>query len=175
MKKDIFIDAQIANTFAGHPNLENEYLDLITWLTTNNANPNENAHLVVSKDLRQEYLGGNQHCNHKFSIANIYFQLQKENRLHLIKSEDMEAFENRYFTQVIWKNLKCKGNQSKDPNHIKIILLSHRRLALIKDENLLNDLLGFPKFGKTCIAKRSIDNEFNYKSYAPDFRPIRLK
>ena len=55
MINDIFIDDNIAKNFANP--IDPEYRNLITWLLSYYANPNQDAHLVVSQKLLEEYCG----------------------------------------------------------------------------------------------------------------------
>lgn len=175
MKKDIFIDAQIANKFSGD-NLSPEYKALINWLLLDDKdNPENNAHLLSSKYLFKEYEGGNRGCQHEFSICHIYSILQGQGRINKVENDQIEAFKTQYFSKSIWDNLNCKQGDSDDPLHIIIILLSDRRMALIDDDDFITDLINFPKFGKTVKAQKDLSPKFDYKNYAPQFKKIKIK
>ena len=156
MMKDIFIDADIANTFA---NTEDQNkLDLINWLLNN-----ECAFLVTSNSLRGEYFGGNAGCEKELSIAYIYTQLQKEERLNPIKIDKIKQFQQTHFE---WESISCKRSGSHDPDHIAAIFLSDRRIALVKDGKFHSDLINFfPK--KKVKGKRvtvaTCPSKLNYK------------
>ncbi len=54
MKKDIFIDNNIAKNFSNP--IDNEYKKLIRWLMKNDLEqPEQNAYIVVSQKLINEY------------------------------------------------------------------------------------------------------------------------
>ena len=69
----------------------------------------------------------------------------------------MEAFQTKYFDKKM--NRKLKSN-SKDRNHIPVVLLSNRKMALSEDNNFLDDLLQFSGF--TPITAKRPEN-LNYK------------
>lgn len=169
MRKDIFIDTEIANTFAGE-NISEDYKSLIEWLLSE-----DDASLVSSKYLRTEYFSGNQDCLKVYSISHIYVELQSRGKINLIQPESIEAFKKQFFNDTTWKKLNCKRKNSCDPLHIITIFLSDRRMALIKDNAFIDDLINFPKFGKTVKAQKELDNQFDYKEYDPEHKKIKIK
>ena len=60
MKKDIFIDNNIAMNFANPSDAE--YKKLLCWLYVYNHDPNKDAYLVVSIKLIEEYIGTSGNC-----------------------------------------------------------------------------------------------------------------
>lgn len=131
--KDIFIDADIANTFAN--TTEECKVDLINWLLND-----DNAFLVVTNALRGEYLGGNENCDKEFSISHIYLVLMGMERINPISNQQIKDFQKKHF---IWNEITCKRKGSHDPDHIAAILLSERKFAIVKDGKFHNDLLNF--------------------------------
>jgi len=163
MKKDIFIDADVANKFASTK--DEHLLELINWLLESK----NQSFLMMSDYLRNDCFKGNNHCSKEFSICTIYFQLQKDDRLNVKTKKEIKLFQQKFFNKKVWDKLKCttnkKGDKSNDPEHIALILLSDRRIALTEDENLLNGILDFPMKGiggiKATVAKKP--QELNYK------------
>lgn len=154
--KDIFIDANIVNRhFPDPPN--KAYTDLILWLKKNDKiTPDNNAYLVVSKKLLNEYTGGCQGSYKKAStIASILDILQREGRLNMKSNEEIKAFQKKHFV----KKLKFKCNY-KDRFHIPIILLSIRKMVLSEDINFIFDLINFPKFNVTAAI---VPEKLSYK------------
>lgn len=131
--KDIFIDADIANTFADSKDCHIK--DLIEWLLNCKS-----AFLVLTNGLRSEYYGGNEHCCKEFSIRTIVDKLIKDERINTISNENIRKFQVEFFN---WSSISSKRKGSKDPEHIAAVLLSDRRFAIVKDDKLFNDLLNF--------------------------------
>lgn len=152
MKKDIFIDNNIAKNFT-EPKDE-AYKNLIRWLMEydkNKPEPDENdAFLVVSQKLLVEYIRSSQHNFRGTSINLITKKLQAEGRLLKIGTEEIKAFKKQHFTPKILKQLKCN---EEDRDLIPIVLLSDRKFGLSLDQNFTNDLYKIPGFAPT-IADR---------------------
>ena len=159
MRKDIFIDAQIANTFAGS-NLCQHVKDLIDWLLTiDPINHDNEAHLVSSQYIRAEYWGGNNHCLKEYSIVSIYTELQKRDRINFKGKEEIEKFKRENISKKKWGKLKSKEN---DKNHIPLVFLSDRKMVLSNDNSFIEDLINFPKFGNDVKLART-PKDLNYK------------
>ena len=141
MKKDIFIDTNIAKNFSNP--MDPEYKKLIRWLEYN-GQPNEedNAHLVVSYKLLGEY---SRTCGHSLGTNNIIAiisQMTKDGRLVKIKNQQIKDFQKTHFTKKVGKKLL---SNHEDRDHIPVVLLSDRQYALSRDDNLIHDLRNFPK------------------------------
>ncbi|MDY6785065.1 MAG: hypothetical protein SW833_21400 [Cyanobacteriota bacterium] len=80
MKKDIFIDNNIAKNFANP--LDPEYKKLIKWLLTQN-----DAYLVVSVKLLQEYKSTCANATSPTSIPLIIDRLTRDGRLLKIERQ----------------------------------------------------------------------------------------
>ena len=145
MKKDIFIDNNIAKNFKNPA--DPEYIKLRDWLVLyreiKEGEEDTNAHLVVSNKLLNEYSRSNQNIKDGQNIILIIGRLQKQGRLIKIDNQAIKDFQQEHFTKKIEKKLSC--NQ-EDREHIPVVLLSHRKYALSIDDAFVNDLLNFPKF-----------------------------
>ncbi len=149
MKKDIFIDANIAKSFANPA--DPEYIKLLEWLRTYNRNPRRDAYLVVSKKLLQEYIGSTGDCINTTNICAIVGVLLSEGRLIVKKNKDISDFRKTHYKKHIRKCLTC--NRIDRDYHIPTVLLSDRRYALSIDSDFIRDLIWFPGF-TVVTAKR---------------------
>ncbi|MCP5103556.1 MAG: hypothetical protein GY950_09265 [bacterium] len=151
MKKDIFIDTNIAKNFSNP--MDKEYRKLIQWLMTFNPDDlGKNAYLVVSNKLLAEYnrsvlsststIGTNIHV--------IIGKLNREGRLIIIKNAGIKEFQREHFTRKVIKKLR---SNNEDRDHIPVVLLSDRKFALSRDDDFIYDLLHFPGF-KARAEKR---------------------
>ena len=150
--KDIFIDTNIAKSFASP--ISSHYKMLIQWLITYN-NDSDDAFLVLSKKLYNEYVDSCKNCIKPNCIVLIVEKLRREGRLNNFSNKQIKQFSNTYFRPVVLRNLR--SNQ-KDRYHIQIVLLSSRKIALTKDVNFTYDLTHFPRFRATvadCPSKIS--------------------
>jgi hypothetical protein len=145
MKKDIFIDNNIASRFKNPA--DPEYIKLRDWLVLyreiEEGEEDTNAHLVVSNKLLNEYSRSNQNIKDGQNIIAIIGLLQKKGRLIFVKNQAIKDFQQEHFTKKTLKQLSC--NQ-EDREHIPVVLLSDRKYALSIDDAFVNDLLNFPKF-----------------------------
>lgn len=149
MKKDLFIDNNIASKFSNP--MDGEYRKLIQWLLHNDvATPEENAYLVVSKKLLVEYYRSAQNAASDTAIPVIISRLQAEGRLTTISNEQIKQFKTVHFTKKVERSLTCNH---EDREHLPVALLSARKYALSYDDSFINDLLNFPGFRVTA-AKR---------------------
>jgi hypothetical protein len=152
MKKDIFIDNNIASKFSNPQ--DKEYIKLTKWLLTFDASNIENkddyAHLVVSKKLLVEHIRSNQNAQGSASIPMIIAQLQKEGRLIIIKNDEIKNFKRAYYTKTVTKHLK---SNHEDREHIPLVLLSDRKFALSNDVNFIHDLKNCKGFTVTIESR----------------------
>lgn len=159
MKKDIFIDNNIASRFKNPA--DPEYLKLINWLITfrkiQEEEVDNNAHLVVSNKLLNEYSRSNRNIKDGQNISTIINMLLKQGRLIKIDNQAIKEFQQEYFTKKTLKKLSCN---EEDREHIPVVLLSHRKYALSIDDAFVNDLLNFPRFNAT-VAKRPEELPYN--------------
>lgn len=156
MIKDIFIDDNIAKNFTNPA--DPEYINLISWLLEYNANPNQDAYLVVSVKLLEEYDGTVGLCKYAQNICVIVNTLLSQDRLIKKENKEIREFRNKYYTKHICNRLRCSKNDRD--YHIPTVLLSNRRYALSIDDDFVNDLSSFPGFTVT-VAKRP--QHINYR------------
>lgn len=142
MKKDIFLDNNIAKNFSNP--MDEEYKKLICWLKR--YDPNDlpgNAYLVVSNKLLNEYGRTVSHAAGRTNIWIIIDILTREGRLVKIGNADIKEFQRTHFTKKVLKNLRAN---KKDHDHIPVVLLSDRKYALSLDNDFIYDLKHFPGF-----------------------------
>lgn len=148
--KDIFIDNNIAKDFATPINPY--YKPLIKWLFDYNKNEDD-AFLVLSKKLMNEYVASAQSCIKSTNIVLIVDKLTREGRINRFSNNDIKQFMTSTYKPKVLRDLR---SSYKDRFHIPIILLSDRKMALTKDVNLGFDLEHFPKHSVTvadCPSK----------------------
>ena len=149
MKKDIFIDNNIASRFKNPA--DPEYIKLRDWLILyreiKKGEEDTNAHLVVSNKLLNEYSRSNQNIKDGQNIILIIGRLQKQGRLIKIANQAIKDFQQEHFTKKTEKKLSCN---EEDREHIPVVLLSNRKYALSIDDAFVKDLLNFPGF--TALA-----------------------
>ena len=160
MRKDIFIDNNIANKFSNPQ--DKEYIKLTEWLlkfdSKDTENKNNYAHLVVSKKLLVEYFRSNQNAFGSTSIPTIVAELQKQGRLIIKSNAEIKEFKDKFFTKTVENKLKCN---KEDREHIPVVLLSDRKYAITSDKNFSYDLKNF-KGHKVTVEKRPQD--INYEN-----------
>lgn len=145
--KDIFIDNNIAKNFANP--LDVEYKKLIQWLFKFDGDLENSAHLAVSKKLVAEYSRTSASAYSLTNITVIISKLQIEGRLLMITNQQIKEFKRKYFARRIIRMLTCNR---EDRDHIPVVLLSHRKYALSRDDKFINDLVNFPGF--TVLAEK---------------------
>lgn len=121
MKKDIFIDTNIACRFTNP--MDPEMKKLIAWIMKYDENSQDNAVLVVSDKLLHEYLASCTGAYGTTSIPMIVNKLTQEGRLTKISNDNIKAFQKMYFTKRVKKVLR---SNNEDRNHIPVVLLSER-------------------------------------------------
>ncbi|MCK4760673.1 MAG: hypothetical protein KAW12_00640 [Candidatus Aminicenantes bacterium] len=152
MRKDIFIDNNIAKNFSNP--MDRQYIRLIAWLMNYNENNSpQNAYLVVSKKLIGEYSRTASAALSSTSIPVLIDKLTREGRLINFKNAEIKEFQQQYFTKTITRKLR---SNKADHDHIPIVLMSDRKIALSLDDNLIYDLVHFPGF--TVKAEKRPEN-----------------
>lgn len=121
--KDIFIDTNIAKNFKNP--IDPEYKKLLLWLRTSGV-------WVVNQKLLVEYGRTNQ------TILVLINELQKQGRL--VKFEKAQL-ESKKFKKVYERNLK---SNSEDWVHLKTIWLSVRKIGIVIDNGLRDDVNNSP-------------------------------
>ena len=156
MKKDIFIDNNIASRYFSNP-IDAEHSKLVDWLRTFNEDEDTDAYLLISPYLMREYHESNRNATSTTNIVQIISDLTKQERLVNFTKKEIEAFQNQYYSKKVMKRLL---SNNKDRNHIPVVLLSDRKMALSEDDNFLHDLYEFSGF-EPVTAKRP--ENLNYK------------
>jgi len=155
MKKDIFIDNNVASKFSNPQ--DKEYIKLTQWLLKFDDKDIENkdnyAHLVVSNKLLNEYCRSAQNATSNTSIPIIINKLLQDGRLVKISNEEIKIFRTTHFTKTVERKLR---SNSEDRDHIPLILLSDRKYALTLDDNLKYDLENFSGF--SCKVEKKPEN-----------------
>lgn len=145
MKKDIFIDNNIASKFSNPQ--DKEYIKLTQWLLKFDKNDIDNkdnyAHLVVSKKLLAEYYRSAMGASSDTSIPVIINKLLSQGRLNNISNQDIKDFQTSHFTNAVKRKLR---SNNEDREHIPLVLLSDRKYALTRDDNFKYDLENFSGF-----------------------------
>lgn len=144
LKSDLFIDTNVAKNFKNP--LDPEYKKLVQWLRYKGC-------WVVSKKLLVEYGRSNQ------NIVVLTDLLQRQGRL---KTIDNEAHNKLVFTKLTERRLTCNA---EDRWHLKTILLSHRKIAIIIDVALRNDVNNHPMQEGIKPQAVARPEEIDYESY----------
>jgi hypothetical protein len=155
MKKDLFIDNNVAKNFTNP--MDEEYKKLIKWLYKYENGSSENAYLVVSKKLISEYYRSSINAHTNTCIFVIIDKLTREGRKINISNEQIKEFQRKKFTKKVLKNLK---SNIEDRDLIPIVLLSDRKYALTYDINLTYDLVNFPGYNAR-VEKRPENLPYN--------------
>ena len=131
MFKDIFVDNNVAKNFCNP--LDIEYRAFIKWLYKEGA-------LVVSNKVIVEY---HRSTSHSYSCTNIIViidRLLRDGRLNKISNYALKRF-------AIKKHiLNTLRSNPKDHEHLKIVLLSVRKLALSMDKSFRFDVNNYPGY-----------------------------
>lgn len=131
-KKDIFVDSNVAKDFTNPP--DENYKKFMAWLK-------DEGTLVLNNLLEGEYGRSNQ------NLAVLIHFLTIKGRILRIKNKELKAFR---FPKKIEKKLQ---SNSEDREHLKTILLSHRKIALTIDNAFRNDVNNYPRYdGKKAEA-----------------------
>lgn len=158
LKKDIFIDNNIAKNFSNP--IDPEYKKLIKWLmefSSDSQSQHNNAYLVVSKKLLAEYYRTMGHAGLGNNITVIINLLTQQGRLVQVSNEQIKEFKQKYFTKKVERQLV---SNKEDREHIPVVLLSDRKYALTLDEKFTTDLINFPGFTVT-VGKKPTDIPYN--------------
>jgi hypothetical protein len=145
MRRDVFVDNSVAKNFCNP--LDPDYKEFIRWL-------NEEGHLAVSNKILGEYSSSTGSSPSPTNIVIIIDRLTRDGRLNKFTPEQLKGLR---FKKHVQRNLR---SNRKDHPHIKVVLLSDRKLALSLDDNLRYDVNNFP--GYKALA-RSRPEELPYK------------
>jgi hypothetical protein len=135
--KDIFVDTNIAKNFSNP--LSDEYKNFIAWL-------NETGSLVISNKLLAEYGRSFAHSLSSTSMWVIINHLTRTGRLIKISSAQLDAL-------IIPKRVQRRLESNfADHVHLKTVLLSNRKLAVVGDKRLRDDINNYPGGGASAAA-----------------------
>jgi hypothetical protein len=145
MRKDIFVDNNVAKNFCNPA--DQHYKNFIKWLF-------EEGHLAVSNKIIQEYVSSTGGSQSSTNIVIIIARLTREGRLIKFSKQQLDelTFDKR-------TERRLRSNR-KDRPHIKVTLLSDRKLALSLDRNFRYDVNNFP--GYRAVA-RERPEELDYR------------
>ena len=149
MIKDLFVDNNVAKNFKNPA--DPEYQKLMVWLF-------KEGHLVLTPKLLAEYHSSNQ-GNFGQSIITIINQLTISGRLVRISTEEMKAV--KFPKRLDEKCLKL----NKDYWHLKAILLSNRKIAIIIDKAFRDAVNNHPKFDGVQACAVARPEEIDYDTY----------
>ena len=152
MRRDIFIDNNVASKFSNPVDIE--YKELIKWLMDNHEIKDEaeddRAYLVVSNQLIAEYYRSCRGSFSSSSIPMIIYRLTIEGRLESYSNKEINQFKTDFFTKTVERKFR---SNNEDRNHIPIVLMSDRKFVLTYDDNFTFDLEHFPGFS-VVVSKR---------------------
>ncbi|MCC7026551.1 MAG: hypothetical protein IT265_06325 [Saprospiraceae bacterium] len=159
MRKDIFIDNNIASKFSNPQ--DKEYIKLTEWLIfydeKDTHNKDKYAHLVVSKKLLVEYSRSALNAKSDTSIPSIVDKLLREDRLIIVSNQQIKDFQTVHYSKAVLRKLR---SNIEDREHLPLVLLSDRKFVLSYDDNFTYDLLNFAGF--TVLVKKRPE-EIPYK------------
>jgi hypothetical protein len=145
MKKDLFIDNNIAKNFSNPQ--DKEYIKLTGWLLKFDPDDVENnddyAHLVVSKKLLVEYYRTSMGAASPTAIPTIIDTLTRDGRLITVSNQQIADFKSTHYRGRVERNLR---SNNEDREHIPLVLLSDRKYAISYDDNFIYDLEHFAGF-----------------------------
>jgi hypothetical protein len=128
MVKDIFVDT---NVIAKYPkNGDKHLVTFFRWLHARGI-------LVVSTFLLKEYSGIG-----SSDVAVLLDYLRTQSRLKKFKPSDIDKVKDSSFSYT------CNR---KDWSHVKLVMLSQRRLAVAGDVNFVNDVNRFPRYKAIAV------------------------
>ena len=145
MPNDVFVDNNVAKNFCNPA--DPHYKALIKWLF-------EDGYLAVSNKLLNEYVSSTGGSASATNIVAIIARLTRDGRLIKFSQQQLDQF---VFSK---RTAKALRSNHKDHVHIKVVLLSCRKLALSLDENFRHDVNNFP--GHQAVA-RARPEELNYR------------
>jgi len=158
MRKDIFIDNNIASKFSNPQ--DKEYIKLTEWLMFYDQNDSLNkdnyAHLVVSKKLLVEYSRSSLNAISDTSIPSMVDKLLREDRLIIVSNQQIKDFQTIHYSKAVLRKLR---SNNEDREHLPLVLLSDRKFALSYDDNFIYDLLNFAGF-IVVVKKRPEEIQF---------------
>jgi len=150
MIKDLFVDNNVAKNFKNPA--DPEYRKLMDWLF-------REGHLVLTQKLLIEYLSSNQ-GNFGQSIITIVNQLTIEGRIVKLSTDELKAL--TFKKKLDEKCLKL----NRDYWHLKAILLSNRKTAIIIDKAFRDAVNSHPKYEGVQACAVARPEEIDYENLA---------
>lgn len=129
-RKDIFVDNTVAKNFCNP--LDPEYKEFIRWLFFRGS-------LVVSNKILAEYERTSAGSRSSSNILLIIAAQTRKGRLTKFENADLRTVN---FTKA---QLRSFRSNRKDHVHLKLVILSRRKLALTNDQDFEWDINHFPK------------------------------
>lgn len=145
MPKDIFVDNDVAKNFANP--LDPHYKKFIEWLQ-------DEGWLVITNKILVEYCRTCSGCSSLTNVVAIINRLTRDGRILRVSNDQLKAFD---FPPKIERRLR---SHSKDHDHIKAVIISHRRYALSREWNVCYDINHFPGVPARA-ARRPQDIPYN--------------
>lgn len=131
-QKDIFVDSNVIKIY---PNVQDEdFKKFFYWLV-------RDGYLIISNALLGEY-----NRIRSNAIASLLEYLYKNNRLVKVETKDLECIRE--------KSYKYRCNMA-DRVHVKLVMVSNRKLGLAFDKKLLHDINNFPGYRASASYKPS--------------------
>jgi hypothetical protein len=145
-KKDIFVDANVAKNFCNPA--DEVYKEFIRWLFFQGS-------LAVSNKLLAEY---NRGCGGAQSDSNVFAIIAAQ-----LRKGRLAKFENEQLRAVKFSKSQIKKllSNAADHDHLRLVILSNRRLAITIDKNLRDDINAFPAIGARAAAR---PDEIHYRT-----------
>lgn len=140
--KDIFLDTNLSKKLINP--VESEYLEFLNWLYKEGV-------LVMSNKLQAEYGRGNQ------NLVVIIHRLTISGRLNFITNKELQEYVFPKKTEN-----KLLSNYA-DRVHIKSILLSKRKMAIVGDTNLMRDINKYQRIDGIKPIAVDNPNKIDYK------------
>lgn len=128
--KDIVIDATAIRLFGVAKDIE--FIKFFSWLQNDGV-------LTVSSYLIKDYNGFRSHY-----IAALLSHLINSGRFNKIPTKTIKSFKDHHY------RYRCN-----DRFHVRLVMLSDRRLALSNDDNFIYDVNNFPGMRSTAARRPS--------------------
>ena len=127
--RDILVDNSVAHAFANP--VDPEYKRFIRWIVQKGV-------LVVTQRLIREYTASSAGCAANTSLPALVDHLTRHGRLAICGKAKLAEFKIR---KHVRRRLRSNW---QDHDSIKAVMLSNRKLALCKDQNLCHDINNYP-------------------------------
>lgn len=158
-EKDVFVDVQIANRFAGAN--DTSYKQLIQHLLAGDKNNPESCVLILSTKLINKYFAGSMVGKEGVSPTSIRYILAYCIHNELFNSIGDDVVNGFYKKQFLTKGKK-RMKKSKNGYNVKVneedkylfplVFFSKRKKAIIRDKNFRDAVLNWSPFSKGVIA-----------------------